>query len=1200
MVYKLPYSLCDTFTPKNCTVDTVTITVTPLIDPKPDTFALTSKGGTTPSIVINDTTNGFQTTVGTISNSTISQVNPWPTGISLDTLTGKIIVQPGTPPDEYKIQYTLCDKLTPKNCVDETVIIVVSPDIDPDPDTATFGFRGGITPSIVLNDTTNGLQSTLGILGNSTVAINGTWPKEFTLNPNTGEVTVASWTAPKVYKLTYILCDTLTPKSCKIDTVTITILPSDIVLNPDINVTYVNVEVSGNVSTNDVVEAGTTYGKLVAIAGNPSAALPILSPSGSYNFIAAVPGVYKFEVEACPTGITIGCPTASLTITVLEKDLPNNPVANVDIATTIEAKPVTLFTLANDKPGSLTTVLVPNSVTITSLPKHGMASVNPINGNITYTPMLGFIGKDTLTYNVCDNVGKCASANQIITVVPDGKNTTTATDDYITVKSLTPVTGNVLLNDLDPEGNKQTVTPQTTTVPGKGTLILLSDGSFTFTLTPYYKGPINFPYTLCDNGTPVACASATLYITSIVERNEVNPDINVTYVNVEVFGNVSTNDFITPGTTYGNLVPFTGNPSAALPKLNPDGSYSFIAAVPGVYQFEVEACPIGITIGCPSATLTITVLEKDLPNNPVANVDIATTIEAKPVTLLTLANDKPGSLTTVLVPSSVTIVTPPKHGVATVNPLNGNITYTPNTGFTGKDTLTYNVCDDAGKCASANQIITVIPSGKNTTTATDDYITVKSLTPVTGNVLLNDLDPEGNKQTVTPQTVTVPGKGTLILLSDGSFTFTLAPYYKGPINFPYTVCDDGIPVACASATLYITSIAEKNEVNPDINVTYVNVEVFGNISTNDFIAPGTTYGNIVPFAGNPSSALPKLNPDGSYSFIAAVPGVYQFEIEACPPGTTIGCPTATLTITVLDKTVNTNKPVANVDIVTVMVNTPAIIPTLANDRSGNKTTILVTSTVTIISPPKNGKATVNPITGDITYTPNPGFTGKDTIQYSVCDNAGNCATAFQIITVLPISGVNRTTATDDYATVRSLRPLTGNVLINDVDPEGHTQKVVPQTITIPGKGTLVLLSDGSYTFTLEPYYNGPVNFVYTLCDNGTPIACASATLYITSIVNKIDIPNYISPNGDGLNDFWEIDELMEEFPNARAIIYNRWGSIVWRTPDPYGTTESGKNLWRGDELDTGKPVPDGVYFYLLELEDGFRSTKSGFIEVMRQ
>ncbi|WP_452220239.1 Ig-like domain-containing protein, partial [Lacinutrix salivirga] len=62
-------------------------------------------------------------------------------------------------------------------------------------------------------------------------------------------------------------------------------------------------------------------------------------------------------------------------------------------------------------------------------------------------------------------------------------------------------------------------------------------------------------------------------------------------------------------------------------------------------------------------------------------------------------------------------------------------------------------------------------------------------------------------------------------------------------------------------------------------------------------------------------------------------------------------------------------------------------------------------TVTANTNPTNGSVTISP-TGEYTYTPNPGFTGEDTFEYTICDD-GNpvaCDTTTVYIEVLPESG----------------------------------------------------------------------------------------------------------------------------------------------------------------------------------------------------
>ena len=258
------------------------------------------------------------------------------------------------------------------------------------------------------------------------------------------------------------------------------------------------------------------------------------------------------------------CPMSLLTITVLDPTKENNiPVANTDITSTKEGTPVKLSTLSNDESGNEFTNLVPSSVTITKAPSNGTATVDPATGDITYTPKPNFAGLDTLQYSVCDDgtPAKCTTAYQIITILPtDFPNTTVAADDYAGGTSNAPITGNAKKNDSDPEGHGTTITPLTKVVPGKGTMVLNADGSFVFTPEPGFNGPVEFPYESCDSGSPKACVMATIHVL-VEEYKKANPDVNSTFVNTPVTGNLKTNDIVTPGSKYGTPTPITGNPN---------------------------------------------------------------------------------------------------------------------------------------------------------------------------------------------------------------------------------------------------------------------------------------------------------------------------------------------------------------------------------------------------------------------------------------------------------------------------------------------------------------------------------------------------------------------------------------------------------------------------------------------------------------
>ena len=296
--------------------------------------------------------------------------------------------------------------------------------------------------------------------------------------------------------------------------------------------------------------------------------------------------------------------------------------------------------------------------------------------------------------------------------------------------------------------------------------------------------------------------------------NYTNPDVNVTYVNVTVAGNVSTNDKVQAGTTYGSPTLPTGvtNPSATLPIINANGSYTFTPNATGVYQFYVPVCLGSV---CKNELLTITVLSptSGANNAPVANTDIALTKINTAVIIKSLANDKPGKPGSALVPTSVVLTdlngatagNTTAGGTATVNPVNGDVSYTPPTGFIGIDTIKYTVCDNqpTPMCASAYQIVTVIPSSAaSNTAAADDYVTTPPNVAVSGNVSTNDIDSDGGAEVVTTQNIT-NAQGTLVLNSDGTFTFTPVSGVYGPVDFPYTTCDASALTVCSNATLHI-------------------------------------------------------------------------------------------------------------------------------------------------------------------------------------------------------------------------------------------------------------------------------------------------------------------------------------------------------------------------------------------------------------
>ena len=82
------------------------------------------------------------------------------------------------------------------------------------------------------------------------------------------------------------------------------------------------------------------------------------------------------------------------------------------------------------------------------------------------------------------------------------------------------------------------------------------------------------------------------------------------------------------------------------------------------------------------------------------------------------------------------------------------------------------------------------------------------------------------------------------------------------------------------------------------------------------------------------------------------------------------------------------------------------------------------------------------------------------------------------------------------------------------------------------------------------------------------------------------IPNVFSPNNDGNNDFFEIQNLPE---NTEVIILNRWGNIVF-------SSANYQNNWDGKDA-SGKELVDGVYTYKFKTQNG--KIGHGFVHLVR-
>ncbi len=256
-----------------------------------------------------------------------------------------------------------------------------------------------------------------------------------------------------------------------------------------------------------------------------------------------------------------------------------------------------------------------------------------------------------------------------------------------------------------------------------------------------------------------------------------------------------------------------------------------------------------------------TALVEDVPppNNPPVAVDDTTSTQMDiPVTVNVLSNDTDSEGDTL----DVTVVTvAAAHGNAVVNADN-TITYTPNVGYVGGDSFTYEINDGHGHTDTAVVTLDVTaPPPNQAPNATNDAASTTQDQAVNINVLANDTDPETDTLDVTVVTVAA-AHGNAVVNANNTITYTPNAGYVGGDTFTYEINDghgntDTAVVnvtinAAAGQTLNGTSAANTlngGAGNDTINGNGGNDTLYGN-GGNDVINGGSGNDTMVGGAGN--------------------------------------------------------------------------------------------------------------------------------------------------------------------------------------------------------------------------------------------------------------------------------------------------------------------------------------------------------------
>ncbi|MBX2930966.1 MAG: gliding motility-associated C-terminal domain-containing protein [Chitinophagaceae bacterium] len=213
------------------------------------------------------------------------------------------------------------------------------------------------------------------------------------------------------------------------------------------------------------------------------------------------------------------------------------------------------------------------------------------------------------------------------------------------------------------------------------------------------------------------------------------------------------------------------------------------------------------------------------------------------------------------------------------------------------------------------------------------------------------------------------------------------------------------------------------------------------------------------------------------------------------------------------------------------------------------------------------------------------------------NNAGNHQNTFSTNSLDNNDAVRCTIISSLPCTV----PASSNIIKITAD-EIPTLTTIPDTTIFSGSSVqLNANSTGNITSYLwTPNYKLSANNI--ISPIATPLATTIYNLKVTTqggciandktiitVLEKIVVPNAFSPNGDGVNDIWEIPGL-SSFTNCTVDVFNRNGHIIFHSKG-YSTP------WNGSY--NNKPVPIGTYYYIINTHNKLVPVLSGSVTILR-
>ncbi len=436
--------------------------------------------------------------------------------------------------------------------------------------------------------------------------------------------------------------------------------------------------------------------------------------------------------------------------------------------------------------------------------------------------------------------------------------------------------------------------------------------------------------------------------------------------------------------------------------------------------------------------------------------------------------------------------------------------------------------------------------------------------------------------------------------------------WTGPNGFNSPLQNPSISNATlANNGIYTVTVTDANNCSATATTSVViSPDLVVNIGSNSPVCVGSTLnltsmpGGSYQWTGPASFSSSDENPSiNNVSLINA--GTYTVTVTNAQ-----GC-SGSASINVI---INSN-PVVNLGPDTTLCNTQTLLLDAGNaganfvwnDGSFNQTLLVsAAGTYTVTVTDGNGCSSSDEIT--VTYQPFPVVDlGVDqtlcmgsSIQIGDAHpgatytwNTG-ATTAFITVTAggtytLTVSLCNTSVSDNITITLDSLNVL----LVNTITPDCGQNNGAIIVNAINGIGTITYSWPADPTQTTAQLSNVAAgSYTVIVTDQAGCTATITTTLGCNS--PNLDIPQFLSPNGDGKNDVWVINNLTTDFPNNKVKIFNRWGNEVY-VANPY------MNDWDGRPntvISLGSNIlPAGTYFFVLDLYGDGSDVRTGFIEL---